>query len=152
MMGADSLQTALTNALATVTGYSGKNCKRDDWSVLDAGVKKAIVVEPAPVEYETQMVAQGNYTDTYEFEVNVCAAYTDDKAANTLLATEIDAIATYIRQHPTLSHTPGVRRVWVARASNTNGLFKAEDGSGPHWLSRVLTVRIRESLTVPFTE
>lgn len=141
-MGADALQTALTTLLAGMTGYTSANCKRADWSVLNAGVSKAIVVEAAPIEYEADGTCLGgDYLDSYDFVVNLCVAYTTDAAADSALAAETDRIKTRLRTYPKLNGTAGVVRAWVAKAEGVSGLFD-ENGNGPHWWLREITVRV----------
>lgn len=119
---------------------------RGDWSVLDRGYDAWAVIYPGAFD-ERQTAIGGS---SFRWMVNVEFGIRFTKTAYTDLASKRDSLLQHLQKYPTLNRVTNVNRGEMS-ASNLTEIFD-KDGSGPFYLSQIITLPIDDFVQVTISE
>jgi hypothetical protein len=129
--------------------YDNFNVTLADHTVMDKGLKRAVVLERlAPFEHGPeggQLGMMGYYSALHEYAIYVYRKYEEDGDTYTDLVDDVDDIVAEFDKYPTLDNTTGVSLAYISRGLEPEAIMDSATGQGPYFLRQqiVLTVQLQ---------
>ena len=141
----------LETLLEGVTGFGAAQVSQDDYTILNKGVSKAIVLHHGPARVENQGLS-GTFDIWRTMEVRLFEQYKNPADTENDLRDDLELIMQKVFEYPKLNATAGVLGTFV-RGISDSGTPPEELVSQPNrWRSRTLEVEIWEHSTTVFSE
>jgi hypothetical protein len=138
----DDLMDELLTIIKTSDNYNDDNSSIQDFKILDRGITRAVILEEGTFRSErddTVVYMNAGSNTSYNFGLSVCRKYGDDSDTHENLRSDVRVIRELVDSYNTLNGK--AQSCKVVRGDSPEYLFR-EDGTGPYFARRVLTVAI----------
>lgn len=108
-MSLETIANGLETLLEGVTGFSAGQVAQEDYTVLNKGIAKAMVIHYAGQTREVEQVAlSGGFNLYHAFDIELFEQYKSPSQTINDLRDDLQLIMTRIHQYPNLNGTAGV--------------------------------------------
>lgn len=150
-MSWEGVVAGLETLLEGVTGFAAATVSQDDYTVLNKGIAKAIVIHHADARIENQGL-KGTFDIWRMMEINLFEQYKNPADTENDLRDDIELIMQRLLQYPKLNATAGVIGSFV-RAISDSATPPPELTAQPNrWRMRTIEFEIWEHSTTTFAE
>lgn len=147
----EGVVTGLETLLEGVAGFSAAQVSQEDYTVLNKGVAKAIVLHHAAAVVTDQTLG-GQIDIRRTIEVHVFEQYKNPVDTENNLRDDVELVMQRIYQYWKLNATANVLGAWV-RTISDSGIPPEELVANPNrWRARTIEVEIWEHSTLAFLE
>ena len=156
-MSLGTIIAAVKTTVALTSGFQATGANRNvsigDYSVLDRGTPRAVVIEVMPSDSGSAasvMSRHGTYSDVHRIQLRLMHRYEYDETTYTNLCTDAGNILVTMDQNSTLGSTSGVLKSEIVSRSQVM-YDPMPSGDGPFFAWLDMTLEVTEEYDVEFS-